>query len=402
MNVDRPFQEAKLIAVGDIFLGGDLYYQGLDCEILSSRLQELFESVGVRIANLESPLIPLSKIDSRYSPMPDKLLHAAPEQMIQYLKKLHIDVVTLANNHIFDYGEEGLRETLRVLTENGIQYCGAGFNLQEARKPVLVDIGSVSFSLHSYTAYNMSYLRMIVPASEDSYGVAPLKLSYVEQDLDHSDADIKIVYLHWGREHILYPNPRDKVDLGKRIVDLGADVILGSHAHVIQRVDSHEGKPVFYSLGNFLFPNFCYQNPAQIVYPGRSELKDFRRNRTEDLPKAKVCIYKTWREINRISLVAHIRFCEDDITFEETYCIQDANEPRIDILDGESSNHIRDEVYRAVNYHIRLKKWEITTFIKAIRYLYYSYGFLGMVRTIFSRMLLAIFTFFNRAKKSAS
>ena len=54
MNVDRPFQEAKLIAVGDIFLGGDLYYQGLDCEILSSRLQELFESVGVRIANLES------------------------------------------------------------------------------------------------------------------------------------------------------------------------------------------------------------------------------------------------------------------------------------------------------------------------------------------------------------
>ena len=131
MNLDRPFQQAEIIAVGDIFLGGDLYYQGLDCEILSSRLQELFESVGVRIANLESPLIPLSKIDSRYSPMPDKLLHAAPEQMIQYLKKLHIDVVTLANNHIFDYGEEGLRETLRVLTENGIQYCGAGFNLKE-------------------------------------------------------------------------------------------------------------------------------------------------------------------------------------------------------------------------------------------------------------------------------
>ena len=134
--------EIKIVFVGDIFPGGVLVDQEKICD---EKIMDVLMSADLRVATLESALGPGDtdgySFDEEKMARPDwRNIIWAPDKCINRLKELHIDVVTIANNHIFDLGEKGLVNTIRLLDENGIKHCGAGFNKEDASKPAVVEV----------------------------------------------------------------------------------------------------------------------------------------------------------------------------------------------------------------------------------------------------------------------
>ncbi|MFP5247467.1 MAG: CapA family protein [Thermoanaerobaculia bacterium] len=160
------------------------------------------------------------------------------------------NVVSFANNHSFDYGEVAFYDTLQLLKENGIQSVGAGATLAEARTPALFRVNGVTVAFLAYSLLGPHWIW----ATQDECGVAPMNPMIVGQDLQRArrQADIVIVSAHWGSEGRPVPYPR-LVELAHDCIDSGADAILGHHPHVPGTVEVYRDRPIFYSLGNFIF-----------------------------------------------------------------------------------------------------------------------------------------------------
>jgi len=153
-------------------------------------------------------------------------------------------VLSLANNHIMDYGEEGLNETLDTLIQCNIKTVGAGRNLSEARKPVIFEVNGVNIGI---LAYCDTYI-----AGRRRAGVAPTK--YIEQDIQNLKkcADFIVVSIHQGMDISEYPL-KSEVERMHQIIDWGANIILRHHPHVVQGLEEYNGGIILYSLGNFVF-----------------------------------------------------------------------------------------------------------------------------------------------------
>lgn len=161
--------------------------------------------------------------------------------------------VCLANNHIADYGPEGFRDTLSALDAAGIGYFGAGTLADNGHNPLVAEVGGRKIALLGYVCPSTHPLL----ASGDDPGAMPLELPRIGRDVElarQRGAETVVVQLHWGHEHVHLPKPED-VEKARRIVDLGADVVIGHHAHCVQACESYRGKPVFYGLGNAVFPD---------------------------------------------------------------------------------------------------------------------------------------------------
>lgn len=173
---------------------------------------------------------------------------------VRYYKKMGIDIVSLANNHTWDYGEDALLDTLAVLKDENISYVGAGKNLAEASKiPYFVANGR-KIAIVSATQIER-YHRYTKEATEDSAGVLKtldpeLFVSRIREA--KANSDYVIAYVHWGTEGNLYPDADERA-LAELYTDAGADVVIGGHAHRLQGGTFIDGKPVLYSLGNFWF-----------------------------------------------------------------------------------------------------------------------------------------------------
>ncbi|NTW14635.1 MAG: CapA family protein [Candidatus Moranbacteria bacterium] len=158
-----------------------------------------------------------------------------------------ISLVTIANNHVCDYGKVGLEDTISYLDRAGIGHVGAGMNLTEARKPVWRMIKGKRFAFLAYGNYSS--------ATADRYGVAYRDPSYVVADIRSAKkmgADYVVVNFHWGAERAKSPSLSDK-GIAHAAVDAGADIVVGHHPHVLQPVEIYRGKIIAYSLGNFVF-----------------------------------------------------------------------------------------------------------------------------------------------------
>lgn len=161
--------------------------------------------------------------------------------------RLHKIQVTLANNHVFDYGRKGLEDTLKYLDEHGILHVGAGINLAEARKPIIREIEGKKIAFLGYGNYS--------PAGKNTPGVAYRTPEYVIEDIREAKkdgCDYVVVNFHWGIERATEPTASDR-ELAHRAIDNGADLIIGHHPHVLQPVEVYKGKVIAYSLGNFVF-----------------------------------------------------------------------------------------------------------------------------------------------------
>lgn len=194
------------------------------------------------IANLESPLV-------ASEPFPKKSTGTslcAPISMAQELHEAGLSVVSLANNHVFDGGERGLKDTIDALDRWNIGHVGAGENCAKATLPHLLEIDSLRVGILGF-----SYSR---PAREDSAGVAYLYDSTVQKTIagTRNRVDFLIVLVHSGIELFQYPLPRDQ-KIYQSMIDQGADLIIGGHSHCVQAMEVYRGKFVFYSLGDCIF-----------------------------------------------------------------------------------------------------------------------------------------------------
>lgn len=177
---------------------------------------------------------------------------ADPER-VAVLGQMGVDLVTLANNHVYDYGRDALLDTFATLEEAGIPYFGAGANLQEAMEPIYMEVDGkiIAFVGASRAEKN----KMTPQATEENPGIlrcydTELFLQTIEEA--DENADFVLAYVHWGTE---YSHELEEVQLqtGKEYLDAGADVIIGAHSHCLQGMEFYEGKPIIYSLGNFWF-----------------------------------------------------------------------------------------------------------------------------------------------------
>ena len=231
---------SKLVFCGDFYY--DYSYITDDILKMSQMIQKYNWKL---IVNLEAPLIKTGdKVEKRGPRL------AQSEQAIEVLKLLNVVGVCLANNHIMDYGERALEETIRLLDENGIAHCGAGNNLDEARKPMKINLDGKDI-----ICLNFGWeIEEVVPAKIDRPGAAPLKPQSVCNEIKKysQEGERVITILHWGYEYNLLPQPYD-IQLAHDIIDSGADFLVGHHAHVIQAKERYCGKNIYYSLGNFFF-----------------------------------------------------------------------------------------------------------------------------------------------------
>lgn len=187
------------------------------------KVANILKTADIVLGNLENPIIsncPLSNSDLKF---------CADPKMIQGLKYGGIDILNLANNHTKNYGDEGFTQTENYLKDNGIDYIGAG-NL------VTQKVNGVRFGFLGFDFIDNK------PQDSDYDLIANSK----------KEVDVLIVMVHWGLEYSSNPTDDQKSIAGK-LVTAGADIVAGTHPHVIQEIDYINGKPVFYSLGNFIF-----------------------------------------------------------------------------------------------------------------------------------------------------
>ncbi|MBL8154325.1 MAG: CapA family protein [Anaerolineae bacterium] len=174
---------------------------------------------------------------------------SAPAHMVKALEAVPFDVMCLANNHTMDYGKSGLESTMAALAHNNLNFIGAGLTWDDACKPYITRIGDVRIAVVNVAEGEEG------KAAHNTAGVAPFDLSTVEQRITNlkRENDLVFVVAHAGRECIPFPPPYVQT-VYRRYVEVGADAVIGHHPHVTQGVEIYQGKPIAYSLGNFLFP----------------------------------------------------------------------------------------------------------------------------------------------------
>ena len=208
------------------------------------------QSADIMMLNNEFPY------SDRGTPTPEKqFTFRARPSSVSYLEDLGVDIVSLANNHAYDYGEEAFMDTMQTLRDKGIPYVGAGADEEEASRPVYYIIDNMKIAFVSATQIEKFDNPDTKGATEDSPGVFRCwndeKLLQIVAEAKQN-SDFVIVYVHWGTEN------QEETDWAQdkqapELVEAGADLIIGDHPHILQKIDVINGVPVIYSLGNFWF-----------------------------------------------------------------------------------------------------------------------------------------------------
>lgn len=190
------------------------------------------------------------------APRPEKIytFRAKPEN-VNILKDMGVDIVSAANNHISDYGMISTTDTLDTLTEAGIPYVGAGYNLEDASKVVYYQTGDTKVGIVCATQIERYENPDTPGATETSAGTfRALHPEAVIEKIKEAkqNADVVVLYIHWGAENEVAIHWSQSGQVGG-YVDAGADVIIGDHPHILQGIGYVGDTPVFYSLGNYWF-----------------------------------------------------------------------------------------------------------------------------------------------------
>ena len=234
---------------GDVFLGRRVEPIAIESpeSLIDKKILELFTNSDFNILNLESPLTTAGSRDQLIKTGPN--LKASPDT-VPVLRLLNTNLVTLANNHIYDYKETGLSDTLSICESNNIATVGAGSNLQKASEIFLKKIGETTLGIVNIAENEWCN------ANENRGGANPLNVIHNIRSIQKAKekADVVILIIHGGHEYYYYPSPR-MVELYRFYAEQGASIIVGHHSHCISGNEVYKGVPIYYSLGNFLFDN---------------------------------------------------------------------------------------------------------------------------------------------------
>jgi hypothetical protein len=208
-------------------------------------VRTLISGADLAIANFENPAPDRPRWHTRGT------VFSADPDLIDGVRDAGIDYVSIANNHIGDAGRAGILQTIANLEERGLAYSGAGEDEAAARTPAVFEMaGGTSVAILAYDRIARSYF-----ADEDTPGSAPMTTKRVANDIKKArkaGADVVIVFPHWGVEYDYEPFSGQQAQ-AHDIIDAGADMIIGNHAHYAAAMEVYEGKPIWYALGNFVF-----------------------------------------------------------------------------------------------------------------------------------------------------
>jgi poly-gamma-glutamate capsule biosynthesis protein CapA/YwtB (metallophosphatase superfamily) len=236
-----------LSVVGDIMLAGSasstLSREGYGYPFAATA--PIFAGSDIVIGNLETPI---AREGMEFTEK--KYRYKADPKAASAIRSAGFSVLTLANNHIMDFGARGLDETLQNLNRANILHTGAGRNLAEARIPALVEKNGLKIAVLAYSLTNPVefYARAGQP------GAAPGYPRFFRQDIKNARAraDYVVVSFHWGAEGASFPKSY-QMAVARMAIDAGADVVVGHHPHVLQGIERYKGRLILYSLGNFAF-----------------------------------------------------------------------------------------------------------------------------------------------------
>ena len=249
-----PPPPIKLIVAGDVLtgekIGPHIVADNYD-KILDEVTAERFRNADVVMINLETA------VSKRGTPIPDKAytFRSPPENLAFLRDYLGVDIGSLANNHALDYGRDAFEDTLVHMREYGIEPIGGGMNLDEAAAPWIVEVGDVTIA---FFASNQILPAVSWTATDSRSGQLvtrdPSNLGILEKNIRTAveECDYVIVYMHWGIELDRRPNDMQK-RTAHALADMGVDIVIGSHPHVIQSLEYYNDTPIIYSLGNFIF-----------------------------------------------------------------------------------------------------------------------------------------------------
>ena len=207
-------------------------------------MRDLMTKADLAIANFENP----SPNTFRWHT--SGVVFSSDRRHLDGLVRAGLDYVSLANNHIGDAGRNGILQTIRNLERAGLVVSGAGEDLAAAREPGMLEANGVKVAVLGYDAIARYY-----HARASRAGSAPLTLKTVREDVAkarEAGAEVVIVFPHWGVEYDATPFANQQ-KLARSIIDAGADMVIGNHAHWAAALEIHEGKPIWYALGNFVF-----------------------------------------------------------------------------------------------------------------------------------------------------
>jgi len=211
------------------------------------------------VVNLEAIFLPPSYTDY---PMKPKLCLRQNDETIEHVKQLNPFLVNLSNNHINDYGNFGATNTMKQLEAAGLSHFGAGLAEQDHNVFVLE---SEKVVFLSYTTRSTDQTGCTLFNEVDLIGPKELSLELVRTQSAGYDDYTKIVLFHWGVEDAHYPLPEQR-EMARSLIDMGIDLIVGNHPHVVQSYEQYRGKWIFYCLGHFFFPDFMshYVKDGQV------------------------------------------------------------------------------------------------------------------------------------------
>lgn len=248
--VESDNTQTTLVFTGDILIGnrvsGNYNDDGID-GILSPQMQNLLQDADIAMVNEEFPF------STRGTAMEDKqYTFRINPSYVSAFQDMGVDIVSLANNHVLDYGPEALEDTFTTLDHAGILYAGAGGSKERAEELQIIEVNGKKYGFLAASrvipvaSWN---IENGVPGVFATYDAAALLNAIT---LAEEKCDYLTVFVHWGLEHKEYPEDYERA-LAAQYVEAGADLVIGSHSHCLQGVEYIDGKPVFYSLGNFLF-----------------------------------------------------------------------------------------------------------------------------------------------------
>jgi poly-gamma-glutamate synthesis protein (capsule biosynthesis protein) len=274
-------QQTEISFVGDILLD-----RGIQAKINVfgpnypfQKVKGLLESSNVAMGNLENP----AAVCGRAVSYKQYTFRAKP-QNLKGLRWAGMNLVSIANNHILDYGREAMLETMQNLEKTQVACIGAGNSIQEAFMPYFLENNDeqIAFFAASRVIPNTSwYATEGRPGTAGAYNAEQLiqAINKVSKD------SFVVVYLHWGDELKTIPNNTQR-QLAKKLIDHGADLIIGTHPHVLEGFEYYKGKLIAYSLGNFIFNN---SNSSTMI------LKVKINNKQATFAKVIPCIIKNYR-----------------------------------------------------------------------------------------------------------
>ena len=240
-------KNTSIVFTGDIGFDKFMDRKWEDEGLLSEEVLHFLHSGNHVLANVEGPVSDMEKKPGQTSVL--SLLHTINPKAMSVLSSMQADIWNLNNNHIMDAGEEGLFDTLALAKKTGIKTIGAGMNIEDAARPIILDeAGGIGI-------FSVGYRRGCKPASEEKGGC----LNWTELDIIQKNIDeIKrkccwcVIVSHGGEEFTSLPMPYTR-DRYLKFLEMGADIIVCHHPHVPMNYETFPGKAIFYSLGNFIF-----------------------------------------------------------------------------------------------------------------------------------------------------